>query len=150
MAKTVSVYFSNSDKDNKLLKDIEKEAENNRRSLSEMILVLLEKTVGFTDDKKALKVIQAYRHEEKEVLDLCRAVVNGKWNDVVKVYKKLDKSIDPESIRRPVLGYLHACLLNARDEKAHVLACKIQSLDKNTYDSGKAGLLAMLYLASTP
>ncbi len=43
MAKTVSVYFSNSDKDNKLLKDIEKEAENNRRSLSEMILVLLEK-----------------------------------------------------------------------------------------------------------
>lgn len=81
--------------------------------------------------------------EEKQVIDLCRALMRKRpWNEIRELIKSIEA--DPESIRQAVLGYCSACLLNG-DQKAYLI---MEPFLVNTfYDAGKARLVACCYEA---
>ena len=109
-------------------------------------LMLLEKQDGLSDED-ALRVVEGFEVVEKQVLDLCRALGRKPWNAVVKIYKSIDET-DPEKIRRACLGYLHSCLVGAKAGEGERFCNMIEELSENTFGSGRAGLIAMLYRAS--
>ncbi len=109
-------------------------------------LMLLEKQAGLKE-QDALKITKGFTEDTPEAIELCRALINKKdWNVITTIYKKL-KDIEPEGIRRMLLGYLHTCLLNPRGISGDSIARAIGELSDNVYDSGKAGILSAIYFA---
>ena len=96
---------------------------------------------------EALRIIAHHAEIERETIDLCRAVAKSDWREVVKTYKVLEKDLEAEALRRALLGYLKTCLLGSVGSQAAKFADKIDELIDHTYDSGHAGLTAMLYHA---
>jgi len=126
--------------------DVLDEIATNANGCPRRALVLLEQVDGLPEDQ-ALKLVRSYEASEREVIDLCRAVLKGQWQEAVKVFKGLPDR-DPEKIRRAILGYLRGALLKARKTAdAILLVEKIEELTEPTYDSGEAGLLAMIFRA---
>lgn len=109
-------------------------------------LVLLEKQNGM-DGSQALDVIQSYEGETKEVIDLCRAVVSGKWSQVRTVYKAMVET-DSEKIRYAILGYLHTCLLGSKGGDAERFAGMLEVFSQSTMYNKMGGLLGMIYKAT--
>ena len=67
------------------------------------------------------------------VNELCQAMLKtGEWGKVKKVLQGL-KTEDPESIRRQIIGYAGAVLLNGNESASLILGW---FLYKNTYDAG--------------
>lgn len=90
---------------------------------------------------EALKLIQNNEGEEKEVIDLCRALIKGSdWKTVSKILKGI--KADPEKVRHAVLGYMTSVLLSKSSSKAAVV---IECFEDNFYDSGRAGLVLACY-----
>ncbi len=110
-------------------------------------LVLLEK-VAELPVEEAKKAIQQYKGPTEQVIDLCKILLKGSWQDLTKIYDGiLKQEIDIETIRRSALGYLHTCLLRSTGDKAEMFFSMIDALKEPTFNSGKAGLLAMLWQA---
>ena len=109
-------------------------------------LVLLEKQNGM-EKGQAFEVIQSYEGSEKEVIDLCRAVVGGKWSQVRTVYKAMVET-DSEKVRYATLGYLHSCLLGSKGGDAERFSGMIEVFSQSTMYNGKGGLLGMVYRAT--
>ena len=107
-------------------------------------LVMLEKQNGL-DEKTSIEVVMSYKSQEKSVLDLCRKVISGQWKEIVGTYKKLENK-EPETIRRILLGYLKSCLLKStKPIDADKFAGMIEEAAEHTYNSGEAGLVAILF-----
>ena len=67
------------------------------------------------------------------VNQLCQAMLNGKkWPEIKKIIAGL-KTEDPETIRRGIIGYAGAVLLNGNESASLILGW---FLYKNTYDCG--------------
>ena len=111
-------------------------------------LNMLEQQSGMAEDQ-AIKCVDAFRTSEEQVIDLCRMLVAGKpWGQLAALYAKVEDK-DPEGVRRAMLGYLKSCLLkSATADKAGRFARMIEELSGDTFASGEAGLLAMLYRAT--
>jgi len=114
-------------------------------------LVLREQVEGLSIDQ-AEEVIKKAALDEMGLKEMMRIMVDPrvsgwqKWVKVAAVYGKL-KDQEPEGVRRGVIGYLKACLLNAKTDKAGERFCDM--LEEFTgaplYTSGD--LVAMLYRA---
>jgi DNA polymerase-3 subunit gamma/tau len=90
---------------------------------------------------EALKLIQNNEGEDKEVIDLCRALLKGSdWKTMSKILKGV--KADPEKVRHAVLGYMTSVLLSKSSSKAAVV---IECFEDNFYDSGRAGLVLACY-----
>lgn len=79
--------------------------------------------------------------EEKEVIELCRALIKGEqWSRVASLLKAI--KTEPENVRYAVLGYARACLLGGKNARA---ALVIDAFADNFYDSKEAGLALACY-----
>ena len=60
--------------------------------------------------------------EEPELITICRCVVDGNWNNVVKELKKYDKEnpLNAEGLRRCMLTYFRKMLLNANTDNKNI------------------------------
>ncbi len=104
---------------------------------------LMSKVVGIPDVDEALDIIMAGADEDTpEVRNLCQALLKGEqWPKVSKILKAV-KGEDPENIRRAVLGYMTAVLLNKKDNQA---ALVIEEFSEPTYNTGFPGVVLAAY-----
>lgn len=81
-------------------------------------LVMLNMVYDVTDQDEAARILETPL-ENKEIIDLCRALVKGNmnWQDVTNGLKALGDT-NPESIRIAIVNYLNACIMGARSDNA--------------------------------
>jgi len=103
-------------------------------------LKLLEKVLSIEGEEKQLRVAESNIVESSEIIELCQQLLKGDWNTIRKILKGIDE--EPEKVRRAVLRYMSAVLLNGNNNRAAIV---IESFCENFYDSGKAGLILACY-----
>ena len=86
-------------------------------------LVILDQIIDLKEEKM-LAAVKDTRVDEKEIRDLCQAMLkNASWKKISGILKGL-KSSEPEKIRRAVLGYMSAVLLNGGNaQSALIIDC---------------------------
>ena len=103
--------------------------------------------VDIQDENTQIEVVKTATFDEVIVKDICQELLGGKqWKVLAKMVKNIDQ--EPESVRRGILGYLTAVMLNSDGGKAESLAKILLEFEKNYYDSGKSGLAISCYMAS--
>lgn len=115
-----------------VIKQITKASEGHPRNA----LQLLGKIIHLDTEEEMLPLCTTENIEEiAQVNELCQALLKGNsWNKVSKILKGL-KHIEPETLRRNIIGYANAVLLNGNEDASIILGW---FLYKNTYDSGFA------------
>jgi DNA polymerase III delta prime subunit len=90
------------------------------------------------------KTIEKYRMTKEEVIDLCRLLLKAKkWNEITKKLKLYKESgIDPETLRRAIVGYASSVLLNGDNPKAFLI---YDAFERPTYDNGFAQIVGSAY-----
>lgn len=115
-------------------------------------LTLLEKIIGLEDEEQMLEVVKSGESiEDFDVPNVCRIILRGgNWKDVAGPLKTFNG--DVENVRRGMLGYFSAVLLNpkGRPESRDIACFAITNLEKPFYDVGKPGLVAALYMILNP
>lgn len=109
-------------------------------------LKLLDKVRDMKDKDKAMELIESegsLESDDLEIIQFCRTLY-GKPNDWngISAQLKIMKTKDVETVRRTVLGYCNAILMNKADAKAATI---ISYMAENFYDSGLAGLALACY-----
>ena len=106
-------------------------------------LQLLEKVIDLpvADMNKVVMLIEDEEATTKELIDAM--LKKRPWKEVAGIIKRL--TAEPESIRYAVLGYTSAILLNGASNKQAALI--LDCFSKNTYDTGKAGIVMAAYEA---
>lgn len=124
-----------------ILEQIAKESEG----IPRQALIILQQVVDIKDEEKALRIIKSIKTDQKQVIDLCKALNEKKnWGEIVKIIKAIEA--EPESIRRAVLGYFSGVAMNVKDKKYALRPMMIiENFSDNYYDSGKAGLLLSVF-----
>jgi hypothetical protein len=103
---------------------------------------MLEQIRGVENKEDALEAIRISKVDEKQVIDLCRALIGKQaWPEISKIVKDLAVD-DYEKVRRAVLGYCASVLLNKASNQA---ALVIDCFKEPFYNTGKAGLVAACY-----
>ena len=103
-----------------------------RRALS-----ILESISGLSDKEMLKKVLSYEGSVSKEIVDLCRLLINGTtYSKALEMVNNIEA--DPETIRRAILGYAVACL-KFKGSKAYAVA---DCFRENYFDTGKSGLLS--------
>jgi DNA polymerase-3 subunit gamma/tau len=108
---------------------------------------ILEKIGSLEPEEQSREVEKGTETEDAEILDLCRLYFQAgvTWKEMRKCLGALkEKGIEPEAIRRSLLGYGQAILLREGDDNT---AFRMDKLMYNSYDSGYPGLVTQLYLA---
>lgn len=119
--------------DKTILAEIASESEGSPRQA----VIMLQKIIGLTTEEEMKEAIQAIKINEKNTIDLCRALLKGaSWKSIATILKLIQD--DPEKVRRAVLGYMSAVLLNSGEKRAAMI---IECFADNYYNSGKAGLI---------
>jgi DNA polymerase III subunit gamma/tau len=106
-----------------------------------LALQILDSVIALPEEKR---LIAAKKSAEmnSEVIELCRALINGKdWGTVSKILKGLQKE-DPEKIRRAVLGYMNSVLLGGQNALAYNT---MEEFIDPFYDGGKPQLTFACY-----
>jgi hypothetical protein len=112
-------------------------------------LKYLDMVIEMKDEKEALRLLKSSGTSEKDVLEICRTLVNFNINDRTR-WQKLKKILqnfsgDAESARRPILGYLNTCLMTSKEGMYFALI--MDEFKDNFYSSGKAGLTLACFKA---
>lgn len=108
-----------------------------------MSLVILDKILDLP--MAQMKEAAAQQAEqENEIKRICQELLAKKvqWAEIAKTIREAKE--EPESIRRMILGYMEAVLLNGGRREAWMV---IDCLRKPTYDIGRPGLTASLFEA---
>lgn len=111
-------------------------------------LKLLDMVIDMDDEKRAIRTLETsgYGPGGEDVNEIVKILAhrtmppNTKWSKITSILKGYKG--DGESIRRPILGYLSAILLNNGGDDIFFM---MQPFMKNFFDSGKAGLVAACY-----
>lgn len=116
--------------DEKTLKEITKRSDGSPRKA----LIYLEQVIGVDEDKRKA-ILDSVMEEEREIIDLCRAIVKRKkWKVVATILKGIDQ--EPEKVRQAILGYFNSVLLGGDESAAWVIEC----FSEPFFYSGKAAL----------
>jgi len=104
-------------------------------------LNILDKVLLAGSMEEMIKISKEGNQEEKIVNDLSKALFNGdNWRTVSKILKSLKGKFPEEKIRRSIMGYMSAIILNnPKDERAWVIMSWFY--DKNTFDTGFPGIV---------
>ncbi len=109
-------------------------------------LVYLESVMNLETDA-AIKVLYSVGADSEELKALFKCLLSKSyWGDYCKVIKSLKE--EPETIRRAVLGYMTAIMLNQINGKKgflNRLAAILEIFENNWYDSGRSGLVKACY-----
>lgn len=82
-------------------------------------LIILDQIINL-DPKDRLKAIESTKERERELKELCQALLDGKsWKVVSNILKDLKG--EPETIRHGVLGYMNSVLLNGNETAALII-----------------------------
>ena len=131
-----------SDFSEKVLKEIIRVSEGCPRQA----LVILDQVIDLLDEEEALSATQTLAMSEATVKELCQGVINKtSWDVIRKSVALVIKDVEPESIRYAVLGYMTAVLLGGKSDRASEV---IDIFSEPTFNTKKAGLVNMFYLAS--
>lgn len=102
-------------------------------------LVILDSVLNLPEEEREAAIKND--PEEKEVIELCRALIKGEsWSRIASLLKKI--KAEPEAVRYFVLGYARTCLLRAKNARA---AAIIDAFSCNFYDSKESGLALACY-----
>jgi len=129
---------------------LEKIAEEADGCLRQALMVLDKiRDLDPEDMKKAAQVVQT---TEKAIKDLCQAMMYGKpWKVVAGIIPNIAE--EPESIRRGVLGYLSAVLMNKKTDtqsgknEATKIYLIMSCFKENYFYTGKSGLILSCFEA---
>uniref|UniRef100_A0A6M3L575 Putative DNA polymerase n=1 Tax=viral metagenome TaxID=1070528 RepID=A0A6M3L575_9ZZZZ len=118
-------------------------------------LVYLDAVIDIENIELLMKAIQELDVSESKVIDLCRAIYEGKWEKIKGVLKELEE--EPEKVRYAILGYFNSVFINSEvkreilptmkselDRYSKIISCFEQSF----MYGGKAMLTNSCYLAS--
>ena len=95
-------------------------------------LQILEQVLNVPAEER-LEISKRNIDNQADIIELCRALLNGnKWSTVKEIVTKL-KDQEPETIRRVVLGYCQAVLLKGENDRAAMI---IEEFWETTYDLG--------------
>jgi DNA polymerase-3 subunit gamma/tau len=119
-------------------KELLREIAENCTGSPRVALKLLDKIRDIKDEKEAKEIISMGEEAEKEVIDLCRALINNNptWSTIKGILSGL-KDVDVEKIRYAVLGYMNAVLLKSNNKRAAII---IECFSDPFYNNGRAGL----------
>jgi len=107
-----------------------------------MGLVLMDKIRGLKGEA-VREAVEQQAAETNKAIALCRALIKGcSWRDASTILKTMED--EPETVRRAVLGYASAVLLNSGNPRCYAI---MQCFGRNTYDTGRAGLAMMTFAA---
>ena len=107
------------------------------------ILKILDTVIDIEDDETLIAAIEKHIVNEAEIKELCQALINKSgWKSVSAILKNLDE--EPETIRRSVIGYMNATLLNTGNAK---IALIMDCFTENYFNTGKAGLTLSCFYA---
>lgn len=127
----------NANVENDIINEIVKYSEGSPRKA----LVLFEKIIGM-EKENAIKIIsEGMNEEEGKVIELCRSLLNGDWNDIKQILKNIEVK-DAEKIRYAVLGYMNSVLLNNANHKAGLA---LEFFSEPFYNSGMPGVTLACY-----
>jgi DNA polymerase III gamma/tau subunit len=99
-------------------------------------LVLLEQVIGMESDEERIKVILSSDIKQLAI-NIAKGLIGRKpWKELAPIVKGCEE--EPESIRRLVLGYASAVLLNSGMPRA---AFVLSAFRDHWYECGKAGLV---------
>jgi DNA polymerase III gamma/tau subunit len=105
-------------------------------------LQILEQVLNVPEERRVEAAKQAAA-EQSQSIELCRALLrNAKWKEISVILKGL-KDQDAEGIRRQVLGYCQAVLLNEDNPKAGFI---LEQMRDHFYDVGFPGLTLATYI----
>jgi DNA polymerase-3 subunit gamma/tau len=108
-----------------------------------LALSILDTIVGL-DQEDMAKAAEQHAAQLSETLDLCRALVGGKgWKAVAKILSGLSK-VDPETVRRSVLGYAAATLLKSGKVRAYYV---MEAFEEPLFNIGRPGLVLACFRA---
>ena len=124
--------------DNEVLKTIAKSAAGRPRET----IQILEQVIA-TPKKQRLKMASKIVSVENQAIDLARVLIKqgAGWKEVREILKGL-KEVEPETVRRVVLGYCTAVLLNKDNERVGLV---MENFIEPYYDSGFNALLLSCY-----
>lgn len=110
-------------------------------------LGLLDMVVGKTEEE-AQDIIRMYNgcagETDPDIKALCQLFLKGgDWKAYAEILKKI-KGSDAESVRRSVLGYMSAVLLNSGNRKA---ATVLQDFSEPLFNTGFSGLVLQCFTA---
>ena len=105
-------------------------------------LVILDQVVDITDEKILMEAIVEASIKQKTVIDLCRSLIKGDWEEVKQILKNLDE--DPEKVRLAIANYLTSVLLNNGGKK---IADMLMFFTDSFMYGGKPMLVSSCYLA---
>jgi len=138
-------------KEEKTLSDavIRKVAESARGS-ARQCLVWLHQIINLPDEESQLAAL-SLPDAEATAIDIARKLMDNKstWDDVAKLLKAAEQ--DPETIRRCILGYASASLLNMsgagveKGARAKRAALLLESFEEHLFNSGKPGLVLQAF-----
>jgi len=104
-------------------------------------LVILDQIIDLPEEQM-LGSVKSAQVNEKAVIDLCRAMLkNATWKSLSTILKNI-KNKDPEKMRRAILGYMSAVLLNGGDAKAALI---IDIFKEPVFHSGLPGIILYVY-----
>ena len=104
-------------------------------------LQILEQVLSVNEDKR-MQVAKRTAEVQSEIIQLCRALIQGaSWKNVSTILNGL-KTEDPEKIRRTVLGYCQAVLLKSENNTA---AAIMEEFIEPFYNSGFPGVVFACY-----
>ena len=108
-------------------------------------LKILDQVIDFPSDDEALVAVENVYVSEKQVIDICRLLLEtGKrWPRMAKLVKEVQ--VEPEEARYAIMGYLSAVLLGREsdDRLSLLIDCFLESF----MYSKRAGLVNALYNA---
>lgn len=115
-----------------LEKEIIEQIIESSQGLPRKALTILEQVLN-VEPSKRLEAAKKLEESENEIIELARALMKeNNWNRIKGILKGL-KNQEPESIRRVVMGYASAILLNKDDTKAAIM---LEEFIEPTYNSG--------------
>jgi DNA polymerase III gamma/tau subunit len=122
--------------DERALEDIYDAAEGCPRQA----LVILDQVINL-DIRKQRRAVKAWKGQEAQVIELCRALFAGEaWGKVQGLLKGIDE--DPEKVRRAVIGYMSAVAVNEKNSTRIGYAAQVyEAFRLPFYDTGKPGLV---------
>ena len=125
----------------KVIKEIVRVAEGCPRQA----LVILDQIIDIEDAEEALVAVEAVTVGEAEVIDICRHLIAHKsWDGIREQVKLVLAKTEPEKLRYAILGYFKAVLLGNKNDRASEI---IDIFSENTYASGAAGVVNMIYIS---
>ena len=103
---------------------------------------ILEQVLSVPSDRR-LEIARQTAAEQSKAIELCRALMSeAKWPKIAEILKGL-KDQESESVRRVVLGYCQAVLLNGKDDPLCGLI--MEEFREPLYNIGFPGLVLATY-----